>query len=116
MAWQRGQRRHATDGQRFIRCLLSEFSATELARLCGVDGRTIRRWRDGIDWPAAETLHRLVDSLCPQSVGSLPIYSPEMAIDGRTRVGGVGEFTVRAACGDQSYLSEMMTDDQESEC
>ena len=32
--------------------------------------------------------------------GSGPIYSPEMAIDGATRVGGVGEYTIRAARGE----------------
>jgi len=51
---------------------------------------------------------RLVDRLFPQSEGSGPIYSQDMAIDGNTRVGGVGEYTIRAARG------ETMTDGNET--
>jgi hypothetical protein len=101
----RGQRRHDSDAARMIRGLLTEFSARELARRCGVSDRTIRRWASGEDWPAAERLHRLVDSICPQSAGWCPVYSPDMAIDGNTRVGGVGEYTRRAARGDLEYLT-----------
>jgi hypothetical protein len=66
----------------------------------------VRRWAAGEDWPTAEAIARLVDVLFPQSVGSVPIYSPEMAIDGGTRVGGVGEFSRRAAQGDTDYVGE----------
>lgn len=99
MAWLAGKRRHTTDARRFVSTLSLEFSARELSRLCGVSDRTVRRWRDGTDWPTADVLTRLVDRLFPQSEGSLPIYSTEMAIDGNTRVGGVGEYTIRAARG-----------------
>ena len=109
MVWTRGQRRHDTDASRFIRALLSEFSGRELGRLCGVSDRTIRRWAAGTDWPTAETLHGLVDRLFPLSDGSGPIYSPDMALDGNTRVGGVGEYTIRAARGEMMY-------DEENEC
>jgi len=108
MAWLAGKRRHTTDARRFVSALCLEFSAAELARLCGVNSRTIRRWRSGEDWPEQEALMRLVDRLFPQSEGSGPIYSQDMAIDGNTRVGGVGEYTIRAARG------ETMTDGNET--
>lgn len=108
MVWQRGKRRHEMDATRFVATLCREFSARELGRLCGVSDRTVRRWRDGTDWPTADVLTRLVDRLFPQSEGSGPIYSPDIAIDGATRVGGVGEHTIRAARG------EMMTDEKET--
>jgi hypothetical protein len=100
MTWLAGKRRHDTDAARFVDALCREFSARELGRLCGVSDRTVRRWRDGTDWPTADVLTRLVDRLFPQSEGSGPIYSPEMAIDANTRVGGVGEHTIRAARGE----------------
>lgn len=106
MTWPRGQRRHDTDAARFVGALCREFSARELGRLCGVSDRTVRRWAAGEDWPAAEVMGRLVDALFPQSVGAVPIYSPEMAVDGGTRVGGVGEFSRRAAQGDVDYVGE----------
>jgi len=108
MAWTRGHRRHDTDATRFVTALCREFSARELGRLCGVSDRTVRRWRGGTDWPTAEALTRLVDRLFPLSDGSGPIYSPDMAIDANTRVGGVGQYTIRAARG------EMMVDDNET--
>jgi len=98
--WTRGQRRNDCDASRFVRALCEEYSARELSRLCGVSDRTVRRWRDGTDWPCVEQMERLVDALFRPS-GSLPIYSPDMAIDGNTRVGGVGEYTVRAARGER---------------
>jgi hypothetical protein len=104
MVWPRGKRRHDCDASRFVAALCREFSAYELGRLCGVSDRTVRRWASGEDWPTAEALHRLVDALLPQSAGWVPVYSPEMAIDGGTRVGGVGEFTRRAAQGDTEYV------------
>ena len=106
-----GQRRHDTDAARLIRGLLTEFRARELARRCGCSDRTIRRWASGEDWPAAEGLHRLIDSLFPQSAGWVPIYSPDMAIDGQTRLGGVGEYSRRAARGDLEYIGEASCSD-----
>lgn len=100
MTWQAGKRRHEMDAARFVTALCREFSARELGRLCGVSDRTVRRWRDGTDWPTADMLTRLVDRLFPQSDGSGPIYSPETAIDGNTRVGGVGEYSLRSARGE----------------
>jgi len=91
-----------------IRGLLTEFSRRELGRRCGVSDRTIRRWASGEDWPAAESLYRLIDSLYPESAGWVPVYSPEMAIDGNTRLGGVGEYSRRAARGDLEYVGGMI--------
>ena len=55
------------------------------------------------DWPSQEALERLIDSIAPAKGGSLPLYSPDMAIDGNTRVAGVGEYTLRAARGLPCY-------------
>lgn len=99
MAWPHGLRRHETTGQRFISALVREFGCRRLARMAGVSDRTIRRWRDGVDWPSVEVLKRLVETLDFGPLASLPIYSPDMAIDGNTRVVGVGEYTIRAARG-----------------
>ena len=109
MPWPRGKRRHQTDAARFIAALCREFSARELGRLCGVSDRTVRRWATGEDWIERADLDRLIDALFPASVDGGPIYSPELAIDGNTRVGGVGEYTIRAARGDLEYLSEEVT-------
>ena len=107
MAWQCGKRRHSTGAARFIRSVVAEFGAREIGRRCGVSDRTVRRWASGEDWPDVEALYRLIDSLCPQSQGAMPVYSPDMALDGSTRVGGVGEFSRRAARGEQTYLEEV---------
>jgi hypothetical protein len=106
MSWKRGKRRHDIDAARFVAALCCEFSACELGRLCGVSDRTVRRWRNGVDWPTSQALMKLVDNLFPQSQGNGPVYSSDMALDGNTRVGGVGEFSIRAAKGDIEYVAE----------
>jgi len=103
MVWQRGKRRHEVDATRFVAALCREFSARELGRLCGVSDRTVRRWAAGVDWPDRAAVDRLVDALFPQSRGSLPIYDPGMALDGNSRVCGVGEYTLRSARGHDGY-------------
>jgi len=105
MAWQRGNRRNNCDARRFVAALCGEFSCRELARLCGVSDRTVRRWRDGTDWPDQQTIEHLVDRLFPLRGGG-PMYQPDMAIDGNTRVGGVGDYTLRAARGLQIHEGE----------
>ncbi len=104
MVWQRGKRRHEMDAARFVAALCREFSARELGRLCGVSDRTVRRWARGEDWPEAASLHRLIDGLFPASSCAAPVYDPDMAVDGNTRVGGVGEYSIRAAQGDLEYV------------
>lgn len=101
MAWVRGHRRHDADATKFVSALCLQFSARKLARLCGVSDRTVRRWRDGEDWPTADVLHQLIDRLFPpqRSRGEAPPYPTDMAIDGHTRVVGVGEYTIRSAKG-----------------
>jgi hypothetical protein len=110
MSWQRGRRRHTLNATRFIAALCAEYTAADLSRLCGVSDRTVRRWRDGVDHPSPESLHRLIDSLFPLNRASGPIYSPEMALDGNTWVGGVGQYTVRAARG------ESLTEEEGESC
>jgi len=104
MVWERGKRRHEMDAARFVAALCREFSARELGRLCGVSDRTVRRWARGEDWPEAASLHRLIDGLFPASSCAAPVYDPDMAVDGNTRVGGVGEYSIRAAQGDWEYV------------
>ena len=109
--WPRGRRRNTVDAVRFFRAVVDEFGAREIGRRCGVADRTVRRWAAGEDWPTPAVLHRLIDSLCPQSTGAMPVYDSSMALDGNTRTGGVGEFSIRAARADQTYLERMFTDD-----
>ena len=111
MAWPRGKRRHATDAARFVGAVVGEFSAREVARRCGVSDRTVRRWVSGQDWPDRAALVRLVESLFCESAGALPVYSPDVALDGNTRVGGVGEFSIRASQGDLDYVGDAWTTD-----
>lgn len=100
--WPRGKRRNATDATRFVRALVAEYGATDIGRRAKVNTRTVYRWAHGDDWPRLETLQILADSICPDA-GALPIYSPTMAIDGETRVGGVGEYSIRAARGEPCH-------------
>lgn len=102
--WPHGKRRNATDAQRFVSALVVEFGLRPLGRMAGVSDRTIRRWVSGEDWPSSAALYRLVDAVCPANVAAVPIYDPEMAIDGWTRLGGVGEYSRRAARGDREYI------------
>jgi transcriptional regulator with XRE-family HTH domain len=106
MSWLLHRRRNTIDAARFIGALIREFGSRDLARRCGVSDRTIRRWASGIDWPARESLEKLIDSVAPAKGGSLPLYSPDMAIDGNTRVAGVGDYTIRAARGEPCYEEE----------
>jgi len=106
MAWKRNHRRNSTDAARFIAALVAEFGARDLARRCGVSDRTIRRWAAGIDWPRRQALEKLIDSVFPYKGGSLPLYSQEMAIDGWSRLGGVGEYSIMAARGEAMHEVE----------
>jgi len=54
--------------------------------------------------PDEASLHRLIDRLFPASSCAAPVYDPDMAVDGNTRVGGVGEYSIRAAQGDLEYV------------
>lgn len=98
--WKKGKRRATIDPSIFIRNLLSLHSARHLATVGGVSDRTIRRWSLGEDWCEEDRIQRLIDGLFPVNVGSCPIYSPDMAIDGHTRLVGVGQFSRRAARGE----------------
>lgn len=109
--WPRGQRRRGCDPARFVRAMLGEYSAAHLGRLAGVSDRTIRRWAAGEDWCDPDALRRIVDALLPASSGSLPIYSPDMAIDGHTRCVGVGEYSRRAARGEWMEVTDAGDDD-----
>lgn len=91
--------RKGLDAAEFVSRIVTEFGARPLARKCGVSDHTIRRWASGEDWPTQEAIERLVDALYPMSRAAAPLYRADMAIDGDTRVGGVGEHTIRSARG-----------------
>lgn len=107
MAWPLGKRRGITATQRFFSALVAEFGAREIARRCGVSDRAVRRWTNGEDCPRTiEPLQRLIDSIAPQSAGWMPVSGAESLYSGNTRVGGVGEYTIRAARGLPCYPVE----------
>lgn len=98
--WPHGKRRNLTgDCSSLISGLSSERSFAALACAAGVDEKTVRRWASGKNHPPLATLLHMIDIILPVGGGWLPIYDPLMAIDGGTRVGGVGEYTVRSARG-----------------
>lgn len=114
MGWPHSVPKHPPCGaDRFIRGLCTEFRVRELARLCDVSDRTIRRWRDGVDNPSIEAIHRLVDRLFPLTGGAGPFYSPDMAIDGNSRVGGVGDYSLRAARAEPCFTEEEEDEDED---
>ena len=57
----------------------------------------------GEDWCSMDAVYRILEATVykqfPLNRASVPIYSDKMAIDGNTRVGGVGDYTLRAASG-----------------
>lgn len=102
--WTRGRRRNDCDASAFVRRAIEASSARAVARMAGCSARTVARWASGEDWPRLDAVQAIADALCREDRGSLPIYSPDLAIDGGTRVGGVGDFTLRMAQG-QPFLS-----------
>ena len=98
--WPRGRpRRPCSDATRFLAAVVAERGLNATARAAGVSPRTIGRWTMGEDRCPIEPIKRIADWLCPMEIGSLPIYRPDMAIDGGTRVGGVGDYTRHSAMG-----------------
>jgi transcriptional regulator with XRE-family HTH domain len=105
----RTRRHNACDAARFLRSVGRVYSRRHIARLLGVSDRTVRRWEAGVDWPTVASLLKLIDLLFPP-LGALPLYDPAMALDGNTRVGGVGEYTIRAARCDADYLLSLASE------
>jgi len=97
--WPRGRRRNEISASAFVRSACTEWGIRCVAMACGVSERTVCRWRDGIDNAPLVPLQAMIDRLIPLSRGSGPVYSPEMAIDGYTRMAGVGAYSIRAAKG-----------------
>lgn len=103
--WPKHKRRKQIDGREFVRAMAADVGGMRpLARQLGVSDRTVRRWATGEDWIDEDTATALAD-LVPANDGSLPVYSPDMAIDGETRVGGVSEYSRRTARGRKSCLA-----------
>ena len=96
--WPKGRRRNDLDASQFIAGLIEEHGTSAVASAIGVSPRTVRRWSRGEDWCTLETIQKLIECLIP-ATGSLPIYDPVMALDGNTRVAGVGDYTLNSAKG-----------------
>lgn len=101
--WRRGHRRNEIDGSRFVSACCRSYSVAKVARAAGVSSRTVRRWASGEDWMPLFRCQSIIDALLPLSTGWHPRYRRDMAIDGNTRVGGVGDYSRRAAQGRLCY-------------
>lgn len=105
--WPRGQSRSdLADATAFVAaCCREAGSVAELARRLGVAPKCVYRWSRGQRRITAAVAARMAEAVIePSSSGSLPIYAPTMALDGNTRVGGVGEFSRRTAKGESECL------------
>ena len=92
--WLAGKRRKQCDGSKFISALCREYGARHIAKIVGVNNRTVRRWATGEDWVDYDRFIDLIERLFPLTYGAVPRYSTDMAIDGNTRVLGVGEYSI----------------------
>jgi hypothetical protein len=98
--WAKGRpRQECSDAARFWSAIVAEHGLRSTARACGVDSRSVGRWAAGAERCSYKVIERAADWIAPLNEGSLPIYSPQMAIDGDTRVGGVGDYTLYSARG-----------------
>lgn len=102
--WPRGKSRSDVDRSvavPFVAALISAsgMSLAALARRSGVSRKTIWSWMTGRKVPTLASLVRLIDAALPMHRGWMPLYGPDMAIDGHTRAGGVGEYSRMAARG-----------------
>lgn len=97
--WTKGKHRAECDASEFVANLLQSHSARKIARLGKCSDRFIRRIAIGEQWCRVSLLEEIVDQLLPLGESKLPIYLPDIAIDGNTRVGGVGQYTLDAARG-----------------
>lgn len=95
-------RKKKVDGQ-----WLRSFAASPLARALGVSHWTVRRWQLGHAWMTTEEAADALAHVLPDCGGSLPMYSIDMAIDGNTRVGGVGDYSLRVARGEHEILEPL---------
>lgn len=94
-----GRRRSPVTG--YVSGIIAEYpgSLDSLAERCGVHRVTVSCWARGVATPSLAHVERMIELVWPLSRGAAPIYSPAMALDGFTRVGGVGQYTIAAARG-----------------
>lgn len=97
--WTKGKRRKGVDCAHFIRNLSNDHSVRKMAVLAGVNEKTIRRYIEGKNYSDVTTLYKIIDGIFPLNEHSSLFYSSDMVLDGNTRVGGVGEFTLKSARG-----------------
>lgn len=77
----------------------------KMARAAGVSDRTIRKWARGSMLASLGKVLLVVDSVSPQQRGAVPLIG-EMAIDGGTRVLGVGQYSISAARGEPMVVQD----------
>lgn len=101
--WTKGRPRQECDGSRFFSGCIAERGLRPMARACEVDPRTIMRWANGTDRCPCIAIEAALEALVSMQAGWMPTIDTDMAIDGNTRVGGVGEYTIRSARGRRSH-------------
>ena len=107
MTWKKGKRRQQLDLRAFASAVASLSSISAAARAVGISERQMRRIISGEHWCSLEVAERLAEfALSTIRSHALPRYDTDMAIDGYTRVGGVSEYSIRAARGDMRYVSD----------
>ena len=77
----------------------------EMLRAAGVSDRTIRKWARGSRLASLAKVLLVVDAVSPQQRGALPLVG-DMAIDGGTRVLGVGQYSICAARGEPMVVQD----------
>lgn len=98
MAWTKGKRRNnGIDAAVFWQHLVNQVGLRKLAQIAGVDPRTVRRWSSGEDCSSLEVVTRVIESLC--SYKREGVVGVDYALDGRSRIAGVGQYTIEAANG-----------------
>ena len=96
--WLKGRPRQELAAEAFWRNLVAAHGLRGAAKMAAVSPRTVWRWMHGARTSRA-SFERVADAIAPQSEGALPLYAERMALDGDTRVGGVGDYTRHSARG-----------------
>ena len=113
MAWPKGKRRGLLIAE-FARAVCALSSIRSTARAIGISERQLRRIVAGKHACSHKVAVRLAEyALRGLRSGALPLYDPDMALDGNTRVGGVSEYSIRAARGDIEYVARTIAFSQE---
>lgn len=77
----------------------------QMAKAADVSDRTIRKWARGSRLASLGKVLLVVDAVSPQQRGAVPLIG-DMAIDGGTRVLGVGQYSISAARGEPMVVRD----------